>query len=161
MAFFRTPGIERLYSGVTKIKPFDFCSFSRKASQSAGGAASRSWLKNERPLSVTTSIFSGSGVSLASAFAIFSEKLSLRRLPTMVRMWWGMGCPSNGRERLRFTYRHREMDASASTARKWKHSVRAVVLPDGRPTASGQAGWCSSALVRIDQEFFAGGALGV
>ena len=37
MAFFSTPGIERLYSGVTNSTPFDFCSFSRNASQSAGG----------------------------------------------------------------------------------------------------------------------------
>ena len=37
MAFFNTPGIERLYSGVTNSTPFDFCSFSRNASQSAGG----------------------------------------------------------------------------------------------------------------------------
>ena len=49
MAFFNTPGIERLYSGVTNSTPFDFCSFSRNASQSAGGLASRSWLKKEMP----------------------------------------------------------------------------------------------------------------
>ena len=37
MAFFNTPEIERLYSGVTNSTPFDFCSFSRNATQSAGG----------------------------------------------------------------------------------------------------------------------------
>ena len=86
MAFFSTPGIERLYSGVTNSTPFDFCSFSRNASQSAGGAASRSWLKKEMPSSVVTSSFSEAGASLASALAILSEKLSLRRLPAMVTM---------------------------------------------------------------------------
>ena len=86
MAFFRTPGIARLYSGVTNSTPCDFCSFSRKESQSAGGLASRSWLKKEMPCSVVTSSFSEEGASLASAFAIFREKLSLRRLPTMVTM---------------------------------------------------------------------------
>ena len=39
MAFFSTPGMARLYSGVTKMTPSDFWSFSRKASQSAGGLA--------------------------------------------------------------------------------------------------------------------------
>ena len=86
MAFFSTPGIERLYSGVTNSTPFDFCSFSRNASQSAGGVASRSWLKKEMPCSVMTSSFSEAGASLASALAILSEKLSLRRLPAMVTM---------------------------------------------------------------------------
>ena len=32
MAFFSTPGIARLYSGVTMMTPFEACSFSRKAS---------------------------------------------------------------------------------------------------------------------------------
>src|SRR6202008_1059250 len=99
MAFFKTPGIERLYSGVTKITPFDFCSFSRNASQSAGGAASRSWLKKEMPPSVVTASLSAAGASLASAFATFSVKLSLRRLPTIATTWWGMGCPFSSRNR--------------------------------------------------------------
>ena len=86
MAFFSTPGIERLYSGVTNSTPFDFCSFSRNASQSAGGVASRSWLKKEMPCSVVTSSFSEAGASFASALAILSVKLSLRRLPTIVTM---------------------------------------------------------------------------
>ena len=42
ISFFNTPGIERLYSGVTNSTPLDFCNFSRNASQSAGGAASKS-----------------------------------------------------------------------------------------------------------------------
>ena len=88
MAFFNTPGIERLYSGVTNSTPFDFCSFSRNASQSAGGLASRSWLKKEMLSSVVTSSFSEAGASLASALAILSEKLSLRSEPTMVTMVW-------------------------------------------------------------------------
>ncbi len=37
MAFFSTPGIERLYSGVTNSTPSDFWIFSRNATQSAGG----------------------------------------------------------------------------------------------------------------------------
>jgi len=74
MAFFRTPGIARLYSGVMKMTPFDFCSFSRKASQSAGGFASRSWLKKEMPCSVITSSLSEPGASFASALATLSEK---------------------------------------------------------------------------------------
>jgi hypothetical protein len=96
MAFFRTPGIERLYSGVTNRTPFDACSFSRNASQSAGGFASRSWLKKERPCGVITSSLSVAGASLASTLAILSEKLSFRRLPTMVTMWCAvaMRCPS-------------------------------------------------------------------
>src|SRR5262245_12912640 len=84
MAFFSTPGIERLYSGVTNRIPFDCCSFSRNDSQSGGGFASRSWLKKEMPCGVMTSSFSEDGASLASALATFSEKLSLRRLPAMV-----------------------------------------------------------------------------
>jgi len=83
---FNTPGIERLYSGVTNRTPSDFCSFARNAIQSAGGAASSSWLKLEIPCGVTTSSFSDAGASLASALAILSEKLSLRRLPAMVTM---------------------------------------------------------------------------
>src|ERR1700680_2924412 len=94
MAFFRTPGIDRLYSGVTNSTPFDFCSFSRNASQSAGGAASRSWLKNEISCKVVTSSFSEAGASLASAWAILSEKLSLRRLPTIATtLWVAIGFP--------------------------------------------------------------------
>ena len=88
MAFFNTPGIERLYSGVTNSTPFDFCSFSRNASQSAGGLASRSWLKKEMLSSVVTSSFSEAGASFASALAILSEKLSLRSEPTIVTMVW-------------------------------------------------------------------------
>ena len=91
MAFFSTPGMARLYSGVTKRTPSDFCSFSRNASQSAGGAPSRSWLKKEMPCSVMTSSLSDAGASLASALAILSEKLSLRRLPTIVTMVGGHG----------------------------------------------------------------------
>src|SRR2546430_1868172 len=95
MAFFKTPGMARLYSGVTNSTPCDFCNFSRKASQSAGGFASRSWLKKEMPCSVVTSSLSEGGASLARALAILSEKLSLRRLPTMVTMWCvAIECPS-------------------------------------------------------------------
>src|SRR5438552_10057444 len=90
MAFFNTPGIERLYSGVTNRTPFDFCNFSRNASQSAGGAASRSWLKNEMPCNVVTSSLSEAGASFASALAILSVKLSLRRLLTIVTMECGV-----------------------------------------------------------------------
>ena len=86
MRFFSTPGIARLYSGVTNSTPCDFCSLSRNASQSAGGFASRSWLKKEMPSGVITSSFNEAGASLASALAIFSVKLSLRRLPAMVTM---------------------------------------------------------------------------
>ncbi len=86
MAFFKTPGMARLYSGVTKMTPSDFWIFSRSATQSAGGAPSRSWLKKETPCKVMTSSFSVSGASLAIALAILSVKLSLRRLPTMTAM---------------------------------------------------------------------------
>ena len=88
MAFFSTPGIERLYSGVMNSTPLDFCSFSRNASQSAGGLASRSWLKKEMLSSVVTSSFSEAGASFASALATLSEKLSLRSEPTIVTMVW-------------------------------------------------------------------------
>src|SRR6266700_2785321 len=94
MAFFRTPGIERLYSGVTNNTPFDFCSFSRNASQSAGGAASKSWLKKETSCRVVTSSFNDAGASLARALAILSDKLSLRREPTIVTtVWLAIGFP--------------------------------------------------------------------
>src|SRR5579871_1889346 len=89
MAFFKTPGMARLYSGVTKITPADFWIFSRNASQSAGGLASRSWLKKEMPCGVTTSSFNDAGASLANALAILRVKLSLRRLPAMTRMGCG------------------------------------------------------------------------
>src|SRR5271155_4763755 len=117
MAFFKTPGIERLYSGVTNRTPSDFCSFSRNASQSAGGEASRSWLKNEMPCNVVMSSLSEAGASFANVLAILSEKLSLRRLPTMVTMGCGvaMGFPSrNGTGVLQLpTTLHRQKDASA------------------------------------------------
>src|SRR3954451_20236724 len=90
MAFFNTPEIERLYSGVTNNTPFDFCSCSRNDSQSAGGFAFRSWLKNDRPCHVITFSLSVSGASFANALAILSVKLSLRRLPTMTAMLCGV-----------------------------------------------------------------------
>src|SRR5258707_5516664 len=167
MAFFSTPGIERLYSGVKNSTPFDFCSFSRNASQSAGGAASRSWLKKEMPCKVVTSSFSEAGASLASAWAILSEKLSLRRLPTIATtLWVAMGFPSGSRngclhlaaseERCKCMNRaisetqrlQRPRIATGSSGRPWDgllHHVR------HRP----------SALVRVDQKFLAGGALAV
>src|SRR5258708_7607108 len=95
MAFFNTPEIERLYSGVTNNTPFDFCSFSRNATQSAGGDASRSRLKNEISCKVVTLSFTLSGASLANALAILRVKLSLRRLPTITTTVFGlaMGFP--------------------------------------------------------------------
>ncbi len=90
MAFFNTPGIERLYSGVTITTPSDFCSFSRNATQSAGGLASRSWLKNDNPSRVTTSSLIEGGASLASALPTLSENASLRRLPIMTATLWAM-----------------------------------------------------------------------
>src|SRR3984885_10138799 len=91
IAFFNTPEIARLYSGVTNNTALDACSISRNFTQSAGGAASRSWLKNEMPCKVTTLSFNVSGASFASALAILREKLSLRRLPTMTATLYGAG----------------------------------------------------------------------
>src|SRR4029079_3471706 len=114
MAFFSTPGIERLYSGVTNSTASDFCSFSRNASQSAGGADSRSRLKKEIPPSVGTSSFSEAGASLASALAILSEKLSLRSEPTIVTLVWGAILhPFLKLERLPSLTPDRQKDASA------------------------------------------------
>src|ERR1700682_6348198 len=90
MAFFNTPEIERLYSGVTNSTPFDFCTFSRNASQSDGGVASIPGLKNEMSCKVTTLSLSVSGASLASALAILRVKPSLRRLPTMTTTLYGV-----------------------------------------------------------------------
>src|ERR1700682_3158177 len=108
MAFFNTPEIERLYSGVTNSTPFDFCSFSRNASQSAGGVASRSGLKNEMSCSVTTLSLSVSGASLASAVAILRVKPSLRRLPTMTTTLYGVaiGFPFEAGAGLAFRQPH-------------------------------------------------------
>src|SRR6202051_4721435 len=119
MAFFNTPGIARLYSGVTNKTPFDFCSFSRNATQSAGGVASRSWLKNEISFSVVTSSFSDAGASLASALAILSVKLSLRRLPAMTTTLWGvaMGCPLVAGRRVGLAD---NLAASGNDASAWK-----------------------------------------
>src|SRR5690349_16906223 len=74
------------------------------------------------PFSVVTSSFSEAGASLASALAIFSEKLSLRKLPTMVTILWvAMGFPWDFLREKRnagFTY--------ARTARPCKCMHRAI-----------------------------------
>src|SRR6267142_5736941 len=184
MAFFSTPGIERLYSGVTNSTPFDFCSFSRKASQSVGGAASRSWLKNEMSCSVVISSFSVSGASLASALAILSVKLSLRRLPTIVTMgcgaaideilcWNGTGCLASRTckkmqvHEIGFWEGMTENFYSAAVARK---GAAASIQRRNSGTALWSATWrgdhlskssASPTPVRIDQIFFTGGALAI
>src|SRR6185312_3106651 len=89
MAFFRTPGTERLYSGVTNRTASAFLIRSRKLTQSAGGVASRSWLKNDNPPSVTTSSLSDDGASFVRALASLRENDSLRRLPTMTATLYG------------------------------------------------------------------------
>src|SRR5215472_18420767 len=82
MAFLSTPGIERLYSGVTNSTASAALILLLNATHEAGGFASMSWLKN---VSSAISMISGSsvgGATLMNVLAILRLKDSLRRLPT-------------------------------------------------------------------------------
>src|SRR5690606_36065580 len=86
MAVFKTPGTERLYSGVKNKKPSAARICSRKATHSFGGDPSRSSLNHGRPAMLTNFIDSDSGASDISVLAVFRLKDSLRRLPTITAM---------------------------------------------------------------------------
>src|SRR5439155_6842104 len=80
--FFKPPGTERLYSGVTKSSASAAAICWRNVSHAAGGLSSRSWLySGSSPIS-TALICSAAGDMAISAFAILRFSEPLRRLPT-------------------------------------------------------------------------------
>src|ERR1700682_4389154 len=134
---------------------------------------------------VVTSSFSVSGASLASALAILSVKLSLRRLPTIVTMgcgaamdeilcWNGTGCLALAAPAKRCKCMKLDFGRGLRkvfTRRRLPARERLRVYKGGIPgLPCGSATWrgdhlsksrASPALVRIDQIFFTGGALAV
>src|SRR5450631_396681 len=83
IAFFRRPGTERLYSGVTNSTASDFCICCLKAAEAADGLASLSWLYSGKlPISTISSLSVG-GARAISALASLRLNDSLRRLPTI------------------------------------------------------------------------------
>ncbi|MCY1361597.1 hypothetical protein D9M69_482670 [compost metagenome] len=83
MAFFSTPGIERLYSGVTNSTP---CAAATSLLRRFTGAAwlpSSSWLYSGRSSMRRVSNVKSDGARCASASASLWLNESLRRLPTM------------------------------------------------------------------------------
>src|SRR3546814_15505453 len=82
MAFFSTPGMERLYSGVTNSRPCEaeISAFSRLTESAC--LSSSSWLyKGRSPISNGWHVKSG-GTSRVSAMANLRLKESFLRLPT-------------------------------------------------------------------------------
>src|SRR5690554_2203558 len=83
IAFFKTPGTERLYSGVRNKIPSTALIFSFNATHSFGGFASRSSLNIGRQDMFNSSIDKDSGAIAINALAVFRLKDSLRRHPTI------------------------------------------------------------------------------
>jgi hypothetical protein len=86
MAFFSTPGIERLYSGVTNSNPEAACSSAFSRLTGAAWLASSSWLYRGRSPISTWLKLKSAGPSLASAVANWRLSDSRRRLPTTTAM---------------------------------------------------------------------------
>src|SRR5450631_929865 len=88
IAFFNTPGTERLYSGVTKRNAPACWICCLNAAEAAGGFASSSWLyKGNWPIS-TISILRLGGAMLISALATLRLNDALRRLATRTATLW-------------------------------------------------------------------------
>src|SRR5688572_19600448 len=82
MAFFSTPDIERLYSGVTKISPRAALISAFKRFTGSAGLASSSWLYRGRSSILTSLKETSAGASLEIAVASLRLNESRRRLPT-------------------------------------------------------------------------------
>ena len=82
MAFFSTPGIERLYSGVTNSRPCAPLTPAFSRLTCSDGVASWSWLYSGRSSMRTCSKLKSGGASAARAVASLRLIESLRMLPT-------------------------------------------------------------------------------
>src|SRR5690606_17931320 len=83
IAFFKTPGTERLYSGVKNKRPSAALISFRKSTHSFGGFSSKSSLNQGSPDMSKSSIDKDSGAIAIIALAVLRLKDSLRRLPTI------------------------------------------------------------------------------
>src|SRR5690554_3895999 len=88
MAFLSTPGMDRLYSGVTNSKPCDAEISAFKRLTLSAWLASSSWLYRGRsPISSFLKVNSG-GPSLINALASCRLKDSCLKLPITTAIWY-------------------------------------------------------------------------